>query len=237
MTLAPRRRARSRGLFPALALSILLTAAACAPAGAPRFFPPPAEILCLEGHGSASIAGAEAAVRGRFAFVFAGGDRGRIDAFDALGRTLYFIVFDGRRAVLAIPSRKVYWETGPAEMMDRFLGFRLTLPEIQSLFTGRWEAAGPAPAAPPAEDWVLERDDGGRVVRGVRDTLVFEIRAFFQNTAVPRQVDVLDPNASGRIRVLDIRFNTPVRPEAFDLGLLRRLRPVDWAEIEIILRG
>lgn len=210
-------------LVPVLALTL----AACA-GRAPRLVPPPGEIGAVEGFGSASIAGADASLKGKFGFVFRAPELGRVEAVDPIGRTVFIIVFRGGRAWFVLPGRKVYSEDAAEVMMERFLGVALLPGEIIQLLSGTWAP----PAAPGGGGrWNVERDPDGRVVRGARGDFVFDVRAFFPGDGVPREVGLEGPAASGRVKVLKLAFNPPARDEAFNTAFLRAYAPKTWDEI------
>ncbi|MDH4198354.1 MAG: hypothetical protein OEW05_13150 [Candidatus Aminicenantes bacterium] len=206
-------------------LGLLLLFASCA-APPPRLVPP-VEVRAVEGYGSALVEGQEAAVRGRFAFRFGSDGRGRVEAFDPLGRTVYFIDFEATRAWFVLPAKKAYWENEPGEMMNRFLGFVLRPEEVVRLLSGRWD--------PSAEDgrgpWIVKRDGQGRVAYGERVTLRFEVREFFPGGGVPRLVVVSDLGAAARIKILDLRFNAPGPTSAPERVYLKTFSLVTWTEM------
>ena len=120
----------------ALALFVLIC---CRPSGV-LLQPVPVNIDRIEGHASLKISGEQGSARSKFAFLFQLPHQGRIEVSDfLLGRTLYQIIIDGERAVFLIPSKRVYWEGGEEEIIDYFLGFRLSLDEMISLIKGKWE--------------------------------------------------------------------------------------------------
>jgi hypothetical protein len=217
-----RKRIRWAGLaFPAFLLSF----ASCA--APPPTLIPPVEVRSVEGYGSAAVEGLEAAVRGRFAFRFGADGRGRVEAFDPLGRTVYFLDFEATQAWFVLPAKKVYWENEPGELMSRFLGFVLRPEEVVRLLSGRWDAGaagGPAP-------WILQKDAQGRVVAGERVTLRFEVREFFAGGGVPRTVIVSDLAAAARIKILELRFNAAGPASAPERAFLKTYSQVTWAEM------
>lgn len=219
----PTRRTAETVLLAALAL-----AAACA-APPPRLVPP-ADVRAVEGYGSAVVESMDAIVRGRFAFRFERPPAGRIEAFDPLGRTLYVLVFRGERAWFVVPSKRVYWENAATEIMNRWLGFSLNPDDVVRLLSGRWEDA-----AGGAGGWTFARDAEGRVAAGERGGLRFEIREFFAGAGAPRVVAFEDFAASGRLRVLEARFNPPARDAGADLSFLEKFSAVTWAELEALL--
>jgi hypothetical protein len=229
----------ARRSFPHAAACLLAAAAALSASGCalrpPVLAPPPAGVDSVEGYGSASIRGGQAAVKGRFSFLFRKPGFGRIEAFDPFGRTLYEMLFVDDRAYLVLPSRKAYAEGAPAEVMERFLGFSLTPGDVISLLAGQWPQAGVSGQG-QGTPWRLERDAEGRVVAGMKGDLTFTVAAFFGRTGVPRTVLFSRPETSGRMKVLSVRFNPAARPEAFALSSLSSFAARSWDEIEEMLR-
>ena len=206
----------------ASSLLIALVLAACA-ARLPRLVPPSGGIEAVEGFGSASIAGAEASLKGKFGFVFRAPELGRVEAVDPIGRTVFVIVFRDGRAWFALPGRKVYAEDDAETMMERFLGLALRPGEVIHLISGAWPDEGGR--------WGIERDPEGRVVRGVDGEFSFAVRSFFPGDAVPHEIGLEGPTASGRVKVLKLGFNPEPRAEAFDTAFLRAYAPKTWDEI------
>jgi hypothetical protein len=208
---------------PAFLVSLAFAACAAPP---PRLVPP-VEVRSVEGYGSASVESLDAVARGRFAFRFGADGNGRVEAFDPLGRTVYFIDFEPSRAWFVLPAKKVYWENEPGEMMSRFLGFVLRPEEVVRLLSGRWDPAADNGRGP----WIVQRDGQGRVVAGERVTLRFEVREFFPGGGVPRTVIVFDLRAAARIKVLELRFNAAGPASVSERAYLKAYNQVTWTEM------
>jgi hypothetical protein len=200
---------------------------ACAPRP-PRLVPPAGGVQAVEGYGSASIAGAQASIKGKFGFVFRQPGLGRVEAVDPIGRTVFLIYFRDGRAWFVLPNRKVYAEDAAGVMMERFLGVALDPDDAVGLLSGTWSASAEAAAA---DGWVVERDAGGRLGRGVRGGFSFTVRAYFPGDAVPREIGLEGPDASGRVKVLKLNFNPAPRDGIFDTGFLRAFAPKTWEEM------
>jgi len=209
--------------------SVLLIAClgACA-SRPPRLVPPAGPVEAVEGFGSATISGADASVKGRFGFVFRRPGLGRIEAVDPIGRTVFLLVLREDRAWFVLPRRKVYAEDAADVMMRRVLGVVLRPDEVLRVLAGSWEAG---PGGEGQHDWRVDRDGEGRVFRGASGDVAFTVRAFFPGDAVPREIGLTGPDASGRIKVLKMGFNPASRPALFDVGFLRAFEPKTWAEI------
>ena len=216
-----RGRALLTGIF---LIAATLTACARRP---PRLVPPSGGVEAVEGYGSASIKGAEASIKGKFGFVFRRPGLGRIEAVDPIGRTAFLIMFRGERAWFILPGRKVYAEDGAAIMMERFLGIALLPDEAVRLLSGTWGEG--------YSDWSVKPDSDGRIGRGVCGDFSFQVREFFPGDGIPRDVVLEGPGTSGRIKLLKLGFNPPVREEVFDLAVIRVYAPKTWEEILALL--
>lgn len=205
-------------------LLVVLSAAACA-VRPPILVPPPSGIDGVEGFGSASIAGAEASIKGKFAFLFRRPGLGRVEAVDPIGRTAFVIHFRDRRAWFVLPRKKVYTEDEAEVMMRRFLGMALRPDDMLSLLSGIW------PEGPEAGGWSIARDGQGRVAGGERDGFAFKIGEYFRGGGVPREVEVSGAGTAGRVKVLKLAFNPGPRDAAFDTVFLSRFTAKTWDEI------
>jgi outer membrane biogenesis lipoprotein LolB len=222
---AGRRRAIPAGVSVLIAL-VLAVAGACA-GRPPRLVPPAGAVEAVEGFGSASLAGPEASLKGKFGFVFRRPGLGRIEAVDPIGRTAFLIYVRAGRAWFVLPGRKVYAEDDARVMMERVLGLALSPDEAIRLLTGGWTDED----TDGAEGWRVERDVRGRAARGVSGPYAFTVRTWFPGEAVPREITVSGPGASGRIKVLKLGFDPPVRADIFDTAFLRSFAPKTWEEI------
>jgi hypothetical protein len=205
-------------------LLIVLSLAACA-GRVPTLVPPSGGIEAVEGFASASISGADAAAKGRFAFVFRRPGFGRLEAVDPIGRTAFLVIFRGARAWFVLPGKKAYAEDGARVTMERFLGTSLLPDEALALLSGLWIGFG------PESGWALERDERGRVARCGRDGFLFTVREFFPGGGVPRRIDLLSEGTSGRLKVLELAFDPAAREAVFDTAFLRGYTLKTWEEI------
>lgn len=222
-----RPAARGRLALPASLLAALALGACFG--RPPRLVPPAAGVVAVEGYGSASITGSEASLKGKFSFVFRRPDLGRVEALDPLGRTVFLIVFREGRAWFVLPGRKVFSEDDAAVMMERFLGVALLPDEVVRLLAGTWRSDDAASGAEGG--WSVERDARGRLVRGAQGDYAFAVRSFFPGDAVPREIGLEGPAASGRVKVLKLGFDPAPRPEAFETAFTRAYAAKTWAEI------
>lgn len=198
----------------------------------PVLVPPRAGVEAVEGYGSASVQGAESAVKGKFAFLFRRPDLGRVEAFDPLGRTVYYMIFKGATSYFVVPSKKAYAEEKAETLMELVLGFSLRPDEVITLLGGQWPAGDEQRGGDSAVGWTLGRDAEGRVLRGRRHDLSFEVKEFFPGDGVPRAVLFSRPGTSGRIKVLSARFNPTPRPEAFESAFLKTFTRKSWQDIQ-----
>ncbi len=211
--------------YPAAGALLLAASLASCLGRPPILVPPPGGVDAVEGYASAAISGAEASVKGRFAFLFRRPGLGRVEAVDPLGRTLFLVYFRDGRAWFVLPSRKVYSEAEAAVMMDRFLGLAVHPDETLSLLSGIW------PPGRAGSDWNVERDAQGRVTRGERNGFSFTVRTFFRGGGAPRELALAGAGTSGRLKVLKLAFDPVRRDEAFDVGFLSRFAAKSWEEI------
>ncbi len=197
-----------------------------------RISPPPAQIERIEGYASLKIESGQETARSKFSFLFQLPDRGRIDVSSFLGKTAYQIIINDRTAFLLIPSKRVYWQGEEEEIVEKILGFRLNFDELVSMMTGQWEEGEDKPWQ---RDWILEQDELGRIRAGQRRELGFEVQEFFQYTSVVRLLTFEHPPNKGRLKILAINFNQPLKEGVFSQEFLKRYEQKTWAEIEEML--
>jgi outer membrane biogenesis lipoprotein LolB len=169
--------------------------------------------------------GKDGAVKGKFGFLFRRPGLGRVEAVDPIGRTAFLMIFREDRAYFVVPGKKAYAEEGPEVLMKRFLGISLPPDELLRLLSGTWADAG------AESGWELEQDERGRVARGGRDGFAFTVREFFPGAGVPRDIGLSGPGTAGRLKVLKLGFNPPLREAAFDVSFLRGYVLKTWEEI------
>lgn len=200
----------------------------------PVLIPPSCGVEAVEGFGSASVVGVDAAIKGKFGFVFRRPGLGRVEGLDPIGRTAFLIFFRDGRAWFVLPGKKAYAEDAADVMMERFLGVALLPGDAVRLLSGTWPAGGEGDGE---SDWSIEADAKGRAARGSRGDLTFTVREFFPGDAVPREIGLAGPGTSGRVKVLKLGFNPPPRPEVFDVAFLRAYAAKTWeAMLEILER-
>ncbi len=217
-----------RGLPTQALVLLLLLLARCGPSRI-LLSPVPGRIESLEGHARVWLTNPEAATRTKFSFLLALPDRGSIEVSNFLGQSLYRILITPDQAFLIIPAKKVYWKGQEVEIFDFLLGFRLDLSEMISLISGEWPPEGLRRGE--FSSWTLERDETGRIAGGQRAGLSFRVEEFVEETKFPRTVRFEHPENSGRLRILNMGFNRPLRANAFETEFLGRFAEKTWEEI------
>ncbi len=194
----------------------------------------PSRIERIEGHASLTISGDQGSARSKFSFLFQLPARGRIDVTGALGSVLYRIIVHDGEAYFILPSKKVYWRGQEEEIIDKFMGFRLSLNEMINLLSGDWEGEDVLQNG-NLGDWNFARDGKGRVVSGKRQELRFAVEEFIGNTAFARRLVFEHPSSTGQIKILNINLNGPIGENVFSKKFLTRYQPKTWAEIQEML--
>lgn len=193
--------------------------------------PLPSRISSIEGYASIKFVTDQGSTRSKFSFLFELPHQGRIEVINFLGKTLIQIIVVEEKAVFVLPSKKVYWQGEEEEIIYRFLGFRLNLYEMVCLLSGKWEEIVKSEAGA----WTLERNEGGQITAGQRGDLRFEVEEFFSNSPVARVFFFRHPLNKGRLKILDIYFNRPIKENVYSLSFLDKYEQKEWAEIEKIL--
>jgi hypothetical protein len=181
-----------------------------------------------------TISGDQGTARSKFSFLFALPDRGRIDVTGALGSVLYRIVINGGEAYFVVPSKRVYWQSQEEEIIDKFMGFRLSLAEMVNLLSGKWKDREMLQSE-RLESWSFAEDRSGRIVSGQRENLWFKIEEFIGKTPFARRFRFEHPLSEGRVKVLSINLNRPIRPNVFSTKFIEKYQPKTWEEIQDFL--
>lgn len=196
--------------------------------------PSPEALNEVEGYASLKITRNGETARSKFSFLIERSFRSRVSVADIMGRTVAEIYIGEREAYFVLLREKVYWKGMPDEIIEKFLGYRLSLPEMTGILCGWW--TGTSETQQEGEEWTFERDREGRRVGGRRADLEFKVRKFFPGSPVPRQVDFQSISCRGSISILNLNFNNPVAENVFNMVFLKNSSPVRWEEIEKILR-
>jgi outer membrane biogenesis lipoprotein LolB len=213
---------------PALLLFSAWALASCLPSR-PAVSPVPPEVESVEGFASFRLAREGGTAKSRLSFLLHLPGEARIEILDPLGRTASLLFLNGEEAFLVLPSRHAYWRSGREDIMSKLLGFALDLRDLAHILSGRGDRLG---------GWILEKDSRGRVFRGRREEVGFEVRQFFEPGQVPRLVVFIREEDRGSLRVLRLSFNQPLKPQAFRHFFLEEggYRPAEWPEVESWLR-
>ena len=221
-------------VFYGILLSFFLLFNSCVPSE--LSIAPPSQLKSMEGYGSLRISGENGAAKLRFSFLFSLPNLGRIESFDLLGRSLYFILIDEKNAYFVLPSKRVYWQGKTEEIISRFIGVRLNQHEIISLIRGQWDSKTVIRKTGETGDtWSFVRDKEGKIISGKRGGFRFEIKEFFPRSSFARFLLFNNPWNKGSIKILLINFNQPIKPEAFSSSSLDGFEPKTWAEIESMI--
>jgi len=196
--------------------------------------PRPAEIQELEGYASLKITLDQQTAKSKFSFAVALPHQARFQILDMLNRPVYEMVMAEGSAYFILSSKRVYWRGTTDEIFEKFLGFRLSLQEMAGLLSGEWaEGRGEESIF---NGWTLEKDGRGRVVSGERQEFHFQVRGFDGGGRVPRQLTFQSPHSEGRLSLLSIQFNRPLKSGLFDPTAFKDFALVSWEEIERILK-
>ena len=151
-----------------------------------------------------------------------------------LNRPVYEMVVAEGSAYFILSSKRVYWRGTPDEIFEKFLGFRLSLLEMAGLLSGGWpDGRGEGSSF---DGWTLEKDGQGRVISGERRDFHFQVREFDGGGRVPRHLTFQSLQSEGRLNLLSIQFNRPLKSGLFDPAALKDFALVGWEEIERILK-
>lgn len=174
----------------------------------------------------------------RFSFLFSLPHKGRIESFDLLGRTLYFILIDEETSFFVLPSKKVYWQGDVEEIITKSIGFPLNQYEMISLLQGQWDSeVEDLKARGDFYEWHFTRDEKGRIIAGQRGEFRFEIKEFFPDSQFARLLFFYHSWSKGQLKILSLDFNQPLKSEAFSTSFLKDYEPKTWAEIERLIEN
>ena len=211
-----------------------MAALACCQSAPISLFSVPSRVERIEGHASLMISGNQGTARSKFSFLFQLPNRGRIDVSGALGRILYRIfIYDGD-AYFVVPSKKVYWQGQEEEIIDKFMGFRLSLAEMINLLSGSWNRDETLQNE-SLKNWALVKDQNGRIISGQRENLWFEVNEFIGDTPFARRLIFKHPLSTGQVKVLSINLNHPIKENVFSKKFVEKYQPKTWAEIQELL--
>lgn len=212
-------------------LMFLLLILSCGPSRL-RVSSIPEDITSLEGYAALRITADAGVSRTKFSFVFSPPHNGRIEVSDFFGRSLYQILVLQGQSYFVVPSKKIYWPSREEEIIEKFLGFRLNLSEAVRFLSGRWRVSSlPGTLA----DWTLQRDEKGRVVAGQRGDLFFTIEEFTDNSRQMKSLRFTHYLSRGRLKILQLKYNPPVRPGVFSDAFLGDYTETTWEHIRRLI--
>ncbi|MBU1338756.1 MAG: hypothetical protein KKD56_06795 [Acidobacteria bacterium] len=196
----------------------------------------PATIETVQGYASLKTITGEGSARSRFSFVFNPPDKAWIEVTDILQRTLFRVHMAEGKSFLLIPSKKVFWKGREDEIMNHLFGFPLRLEEMTALICGRWDTRGLFLTEADGE-WRLNEDASGRIVSGERNNLSFEVQEFIEKSPVARVFVFSSSGAWGRVKILRIDINAPLKPDLFSSAFLSAFTELSWEQILELLNS
>lgn len=199
--------------------------------------PYPDRIETIEGFASLKVAGSDGYSRSKFSFFFEIPDKGRIEAFDFLGRTIYQIIIEKEKAFLVVPSKKIYWESTEERIIDTFIGAKLVLSEVICFLIGEWNYLREEGEDKSRASWVIKKDNEGKVIEGRKQGMSFTVSEYIDDTGLIRSLDFENRFQKGTLKVLNIDFNSPVKERHFSLTFLRDFEEKSWEEIQKIINN
>ncbi len=188
----------------------------------------------VEGFALLKVSDGRASSKAKFSFCLELPDRGRIDVFDVLGRALFVLISRDEKAYFAAVAKKVVWCGSRNDLLNKFLGFDLSLDEMAGLLSGRW-GREPAGERVAFSGWTLTRDTEGRVTAAEGRNVRIEVKDFFAGTTRPHTVLFRSGERAGSIRVYDLKFNAPSKEGPFRLTFLDGFESKSWEEMERLL--
>jgi hypothetical protein len=215
-------------------LSLALSIVGCRTIS-PVLSPRPAEFQELEGYASLKITINQQTAKSKFSFTVGLPHQARLQVLDMLNRPIYELIVNEEVSYFILSSKRMYWQGTANEVFEKFLGFRLSLQEMAGLLSGGWGEG--QREEPILEGWVLEKDERGRVVSGEKQDFQFRVREFDAGSRVPRQLTFRSLQSEGRLSLLSIQFNKPLKSDHFSPAALKGFALVSWEEIERILKN
>jgi hypothetical protein len=195
---------------------------------------PDARLERLEGYALLKVSDGRTSAKTKFSFCLELPDKGRIDVFDVLGRALFVLISRDDEAYFADVAHKAFWRCGRDDLLNKFLGFDLSLDEMAGLLSGRW-GRGPGGEGAAFSGWTLTRDAKGRVTAAEDRDVRIEVKDFFTGTTRPHTVLFRSGERSGSIKVYDLKFNAPSKEGPFRLSFLDGFQSKTWEEIERLM--
>ncbi|MFQ6082039.1 MAG: DUF4292 domain-containing protein [Candidatus Aminicenantia bacterium] len=205
--------------------------------------PPPRVVMVsqinnFEGYARIRVNDSHRILKSKISFLFSP-DKGRIDVLGVLGNSMFQILISQEKAYLLVPRSKVYWSGLTEEILEKSIGFELNISEITALLTGRWTSQSLMEGNSVLEKkkWHLIKDKQQRIIQGRRNGLLFRVEEFFRDSPLPRKIEFFSETGHGKIKILNINFNQPVKANVFSLSFLKNYQQKTWEEIAKILEN
>lgn len=197
--------------------------------------PYPDQIETIQGFASIKIKETDSISRSKFSFVFSLPFRARIEAFDFLGRTIYQIIIKDKKAFLLVPSKKIYWQSTEEEIINKFIGCRLSLSEAASFLSGQWDYLKERAEDTNRNSWNIDRNKEGRVIRGKKPGMSFQVNEYIEGTDLIRTVSFENRFQEGQLKILSIEYNDPVKEGLFSFSFINNFQRKTWDEIKEVM--
>ncbi|MBD3413309.1 MAG: hypothetical protein GF421_02630 [Candidatus Aminicenantes bacterium] len=221
--------------IPIVLLSVSLLLLFCCRPSPVLLSPFPEKIRTVQGFASLKITGDQGFSRSKFSFLFQLPDKGRIEVFDFLGRTLYQIVIKETQAFLVVPSKRIYWQSNQKDIIDKFIGFRLDMTEVASFLSGQWSELENKRGGQDKDFWIIQRDIKGRVTQGKKQGMRFQVIEHIEDTALIRSLRFHNRFQTGKLNILSIDFNNPAKKDFFSLSFVDGFERKSWEEIRTMM--
>jgi len=192
----------------------------------------PEQIETIQGFASLKIKGTKEFSRSKFSFLFSLPDKARIEVFDFLGRTIYQILIKENKAFLVVPSKKIYWQSTEEEIIDKFIGSKLSLYEAVSFLSGQWKYLQKKERNMGKDTWDITRNTEGRVIRGQKKGMSFQVNEYIDDTPLIQSLSFENRFQEGKLKILSIEFNDPVKEDLFSLSFVDNYQKKSWNEIK-----
>lgn len=197
--------------------------------------PYPEQIETIQGFASLKIKGTDSFSRSKFSFLFSLPDKARIEVFDFLGRTIYQIIIKDKRAFLVVPSKKIYWLSTEEEIIEKFIGCKLSLAETASFLSGQWKYLKEKAEDKNKDSWDIKRNREGKVIRGEKSGMTFQVNEYIEGTDLIENVSFENRFQEGQLKILSIDFNNPVKENFFSFSFIESFQRRSWDEIKEVM--
>jgi outer membrane biogenesis lipoprotein LolB len=197
--------------------------------------PIPDQVETIQGFAALKINGSEGFSKSRFSFLFNIPDQSKIEVFDFLGRTIYQIIVKGNKAFLVVPSKKIYCQSTEKDIIEQFIGSRLSIEEVMSFLSGQWSLMKEKEIK--GDSWIIKRDSEGKVVQGAKHDMSFQVNEYIDDTPLIQSLEFENRFQKGELKVLSIDFNSPIRENLFSLSFMKNFKEKSWDEMYKIIEN